>query len=319
MPKVDVSVSEIPQEIPRVVVDNKQVGQKAARYFLRKGYRHFAYFSWKDVLVNQIRKESFIKILKDEGDVLDECIHVIEQPDESVMMDWREHTECLVEQVKKMPRPLAVFTGQNNLGSSLVEACVSAGIAVPDEVAVLGVDNIEFLCECSVVPLSSIDTHLMDLGYMAAQQLGRLMAGEIDHSEPTIAVASGEIITRRSTEALAISHPGVLKAMEFMRQEFKRGLVLDEVYEHVGLSKRGMEKAFKKHLMDSPASVLRQIRLNYAKRCLTQSNIKIESLALECGYSNSSNLSHAFNREVGMSPQDYRSAYRSPLFVNRNN
>jgi len=315
MPKVDVTVRKISQDIPRVVVDNEQIGQKAARYFLRKGYKNFAYFSWADVFVNQMRKESFIKVLKDEGGVLDECIHVIDQPDESVMKDWEKHTECLVEQLRKMPRPLAVFTGQDNLGSSLVEACVNAGIAVPDEVAVLGVDNIEFLCECSVVPLSSIDTSLIDLGYMAAQQLGRLMAGEIDNTESILTVPSGDIITRRSTEALAVSHPGVLKALVFMRQEFKRGLVLEEVYEHVGLSKRGLEKAFKRHLSDSPASVLRQIRLNYAKRCLTQTNIKIEALALECGYSNSSNLSHAFNREIGISPQDYRSAYRSPLFT----
>ena len=76
-----------------------------------------------------------------------------------------------------------------------------------------------------------------------------------------------------------------------------------------------LEKAFKKHLNDSPASVLRQIRLNYAKNVLTQTDTKIEAIALECGYSNSSNLSHAFNREVGMSPQEYRNRYRSPIFM----
>ena len=317
MPKVDITAREIPQEIPRVVVDNQQIGQKAARYFMRKGYKDFAYFSWDEIFVNGVRKESFIETLKDEGGVLDECIHIIEQPDESVMMDWEKHIECLVDQVKKMPRPLAVFTGQDNLGSSLVEACLIAGISVPDEVAVLGVDNIEFLCECSLVPLSSIDTRLSELGYAAAEQLGRLINGEIDNSAPTITVPSGDVITRRSTEALAVSHPAVVAALQLMRREFMNGLVLDDVYAHVDLSKRGLEKAFKTHLTDSPASVLRQIRLNYAKKSLTQTDVKIEAIALECGYSNSSNLSHAFNREVGMSPQDYRSMYRSSMVMNR--
>ncbi len=314
MPKVDVTIRDIPQQIPRVVVNNQEVGRKAARYYLRKGYKHFAYFSWKNIRVNQARKEAFIEVLKKEGDILDEFIHVIEQPDESVMMNWEKHIACLVEQIQKMPRPLAVFTGQDNLGSSLIEACASANISVPDEVAVLGVDNIDFICDCSVVPLSSIDTRLTDLGYMAAKQLGRLMDGEIDNSEPILNVPSGDVVSRRSTEALAVSHPAVVKALEYMRKEFMNGLVLEDIYEHVGFSKRGLEKAFQRHLSDSPASVLRQIRLNYAKKCLTQTDIKIEALARECGYSNSSNLSHAFNREIGMSPQDYRIAYRSPLF-----
>ena len=317
MPKVDVTLRDIPQDIPRVVCDNDQIGRKAARHFLRRGYKEFAYFSWDSVGVNQIRKDSFLEMLSDEG-VPDSRVHLIHQPDAEVMRDWKKHTECIVDQIKQLPRPLAVFTGQDNLGVTLVEACVNAGIAVPDEVAVLGVDNIEFLCECSIVPLSSVDTHLTDLGYAAAEQLGRLMNGEIDNKEPVRTVPSGDVINRRSTEALAVSHPAVANALHMMRMKFKEGLVLEDVYEHVKLSKRGLEKAFKKHLNDSPASVLRQIRLNYAKNSLTQTDTKIEAIALECGYSNSSNLSHAFNREVGMSPQDYRNRYRSPLYMNRN-
>jgi len=314
MPKVDITLREMPIDIPRVVVDNDQVGRKAARCFLRRGYKEFAYFSWDKVMVNEIRKDSFFGMLKDEG-IPDEQIHVIYQPEEEMLRDWEKHTEFIVEQIKKLPRPLAVFTGQDNLGVTLIEACVKAGIAVPDEVAVVGVDNIEFLCECSLVPLSSVDTHLTDLGYAAAEQLGRLMDGEIDNKEPVRTVPCGDVIGRRSTEALAVSHPAVSLALKLMRLHFKDGLVLEDIYENVKISKRGLEKAFKKHLNDSPASVLRQIRLNYAKNVLTQTDTKIEAIALECGYSNSSNLSHAFNREVGMSPQEYRNRYRSPIFM----
>ncbi|BDS05072.1 XylR family transcriptional regulator [Oceaniferula spumae] len=317
MPKVDVTLRDMPQQIPRVVVDNDLIGKKAASHFLKRGFKEFAYFSWGDVEINQIRKEAFINSLSDEG-VTEDHIHIIHQPDECLIRDWKAHTEALIEQVKDLPRPLAVFTGQDNLGVTLVEACVDAGISVPEEIAVLGVDNIVFLCECSVVPLSSIDTHLEDLGYAAAEQLGRLLSGEIDNSEPVRTVPPGDVINRRSTESIAISHIPVANALKLMRSKFKDNLTLEDVYEHVGLSKRGLEKAFKKHLNDSPASVLRQIRLNYAKKCLTQSDIKIEAIALECGYSNSSNLSHAFNREIGIPPLEYRNRYRSPLFSSRN-
>ena len=140
------------------------------------------------------------------------------------------------------------------------------------------------------------------------------MGGEIDNQEPPVTVAIKSIVNRRSTEAIAVTHPAVARALDLMRREFKSGLELEEVYEFSGISKRGLEKAFKRHLNDSPAVVLRRIRLDYAKNCLSRTDIKIESIAVDCGYSNSSNLSHAFNREIGISPQEYRNTYRSPLF-----
>ena len=313
MPKVDITLRDIPVDIPRVVCDNDVIGRKAANYYLRRGYKDFAYFSWQGVRVNQIRKEAFIKQLEGEG-VASDRIHIIEQPGDEVIRDWKKHTEYLVKQINGLPRPLAVFTGQDNLGVTLIEACVNAGIAVPDEVSVMGVDNVEFLCECSVVPMSSLDVNLSALGYAAADQLGKLMRGEIKNDEPIRKVEPGNVIERRSSDVLAVSHPAVAKALTLMRKGFMLGIVLEDIYGAVGLSKRGLEKAFKKHLDDSPAAVLRQIRLNYAKNRLTQTDVKIEAIALECGYSNSSNLSHAFSREVGVSPQDYRNKYRSPLF-----
>ena len=314
MPKVDITVKDIPEQIPRVVVDDVRVGEKAANHFLRRGYKDFAFLFWDCVEVNQIRMEHYIATLKAAG-VSEERIHVIQQPGEKVIRDWDAHCKALVEQVVALPRPLAVFTGQDNMGVTLVEACVNEGITVPDEIAVLGVDNIEILCECAVVPLSSVDTNLSTLGYMAAKQLGRLMDGEITVDEPPLKIGIGDVISRRSTDSLAVAHASVAKALKIMKAKFREGLVLEDVYEHVGLSKRGLEKAFRKHLNDSPASVLRQMRLNFVKTSLTQTDIKIGAIAMECGYSNSSNLSHAFNREVGMSPQDYRDRYRSPLIT----
>ncbi|GAA5494361.1 xylose operon regulatory protein [Rubritalea halochordaticola] len=313
MPKVDITLRNIPQTIPRVVVDNDQIGRRAANHFLKRGYKNFAYFSWADVSINQIRKSSFLETLRQAG-VSDDAIHVLKQPDAEVIHDWKLYIDNITNQIKQLPRPIGVFTGQDNLGVSTIEACVNAGISVPDEVAVLGVDNIDFLCECSVVPLSSIDTNLVELGYMAAKQLGRLLDGEIDENEPVLTIPVKGVIDRRSTEMLAVEHPAVAKALAIMRRDFKNGLVLDDVYEHSGFSKRGLEKAFKRHLKDSPASILRKIRLDYAKNQLSQTDTKIEAIAVECGYSNSSNLSHAFKREIGMSPQEYRNEYRSPLF-----
>jgi LacI family transcriptional regulator len=205
-----------------------------------------------------------------------------------------------------MPRPLAVFAGQDNLGSSLIEIATRAGIHIPEEIAVLGVDNTELLCEGSPIPLSSVRTRLYEVGYYAASQLDRLMSKEIKNSEPPILVSPHGIISRQSTDILAIEHPGVATAVRYIKEHFSKPITIEEIIEHVGLSKRGLEKAFEKHLGRSPASELRRLRLDNAKRLLTGTKDKIDSIAFDCGYSNSSNLSCAFRRDTGMSPRNYR-------------
>ena len=170
MPKVDVSFADLPEPIPRVRVDNVKIAQMAAEHFLSRGFHHFAYFSWPTVDVNSIRMENFFESLRKEG-IPDESLHVIKQSSAKTLGDWDKYQKEIFEQLQHLPRPLAVFAGQDNLGATLIEICLRNNIHVPEEISVLGVDNIEFLCDCMQVPQSSIVTRLEDLGYTAAQQL----------------------------------------------------------------------------------------------------------------------------------------------------
>lgn len=309
MPKVDVSISHIPQKIPRVVIDNEAVSRLAAQHFLKRGFSHFAYFEWTAVEVNTVRERHFRQALIEAG-VPEKNIHKLRQPKPRIMRDWVAHERALVEQLDLLPRPLAVFTGQDNLGASLIEVCMHNGIHVPEEVSVLGVDNIEFLCDCLAVPMSSIDTRLEDLGYEAARQLQRLLNGEITKNEPPLLVPPGQVVRRRSTEVLAVPHAGVARALQVMRAEFGSPITLEDICERIGISKRGLEKAFRTHLRRSPAAELRRIRIDHAKRMLTETDTKIEAIAKDCGYCNSSNLSLAFKRDSELSPRAYRRKFR---------
>jgi len=310
MPKVDISVHDIPETIPRVAVDNEAIGRLAAEHFLSRGFHHFAFYSWPIVDVNQIRMSSFFDALREAG-VPKSSLHVIRQTPAKNMGDWDSHQNFILSQLGKLPRPLAVFAGQDNLGVTLIEICERNGIHIPDEIAVLGVDNIEFLCECLMVPLSSIDTRLEKLGYEAAHQLDRLLNKEITKNEPPQIIKPQGIICRQSTDVLAVEHPAVIKALQFTKNNFHKPIILEDVAEYAGMSKRGMEKAFQKYLGRSPAAELRRVRLDNAKRMLTETNDKIESIAIDCGYSNSSNLSFSFNKETGMSPRAYRNNFRA--------
>jgi LacI family transcriptional regulator len=305
MPKIDISISDIPEKIPRVTVNNDKIGRLAAEHFIARGFHNFAFYNWKIVDVNHTRREAFFDALTAAG-IPQNCQHIIEQPSNKIMRDWESHHQAILEQLNNLPRPLAVFAGQDNLGVTLIEICERSGIHVPEEISILGVDNIEFLCECLIVPLSSIDTRLETLGYEAARQLDRLMNGEITRNEPSIQIDPGGVISRQSTDILALTHPAVVAALRFIRNNFSKPITLDVIAKRSGMSKRGLEKAFIKHLGRSPAAELRRIRLDHAKRMLTETNEKTEAIAAACGYSNSSNLSFAFNKATGMSPRAYR-------------
>jgi LacI family transcriptional regulator len=308
MPKIDISISNIPETIPRVTVDNDAIGRLAAEHFVTRGFKHFAFYNWPIVDVNCTRRKAFFDALT-EANIPKTSQHIINQPSTAIMRDWDSHQNAILEQLKQIPRPLAVFAGQDNLGVTLIEICERSGIHVPEEISILGVDNIEFLCECLVVPLSSIDTRFEKLGYTAAKQLDRLMNGEITCNEPPIRIAPHGIINRQSTDSLAIEHPAVVAALRFIRKNFSQPITIENIAQYAQISRRGLEKAFAKHLGISPATELRRIRLDHAKRLLTETSEKTETIAIACGYSNSSNLSFAFNRATGMSPRTYRNNF----------
>lgn len=309
MPKVDITVSDIPLPIPRVTVDNDSIGHMAAQHFLERGFKNFAFYNWPTLDIYPVRRDAFFKALRKAG-VPPENLHEIEQSPDNIIGQWEQHQHHMLQQLEMLPRPLAVFTGQDNLGVTLTEICSLAGIQVPGEIAILGADDIELLCDCQAVPLSSIDTNLEKLGYAAAQQLDRLMDGEITNEEPPVRIEPKQVTLRQSTDALAVPHAAVVLALQYLKEHYHEAITIEDIGAYAGMSKRGMEKAFEKHLGCSPAGELRRIRLDNAMRMLTETDDKIAAIAHDCGYSNSSNLSFAFNRETGMSPRAYRNRYR---------
>jgi LacI family transcriptional regulator len=308
MPVVDISYIDMPRQVPRVRVDNNAISKLAAEHFISRGYKFFAYYEWDTVPVNTLRHESFKQQLLEKG-IPEGNIFKIKQTPPEKLGDWESHQSDIIDQVNQLPRPLAVFAGQDNLGASLIEMCVRAGIHVPEEIAVLGVDNTELICEGAPVLLSSVRTRLTELGYQAAQQLDRLIKKEISNKVDPILVPPHGIVCRQSTDMLAIEHPAVATAVRYIKQHYGEPITIEDIIKFTGLSKRGLEKAFEKHLGRTPASELRRIRLDEAKRLLTETIDKIDSIALDCGYSNSSNLSCAFRRDTDMSPRAYRLKY----------
>ncbi len=309
MPCVDLTPVTMPIPVPRVLVDNEAVGQQAAEHLLGCGFRTFAFFGQKGVWASTVRGRAFAAALRARG-VAEEGVFSLMTPADRLRNHWPEYEEAVHGLLTGLPRPVGIYCGQENLAAELVEVCASRGIRVPEEVAVLGTDNIEFVCECLRIPLSSIDTRQEELGYRAAERLQQYMAGTIGPDAEPLLVAPAGVVRRQSTDVVAVSHPGVSRALRHLREHFGEPLCLRDLEPIAGISYRGLQEAFKRVIGRGPGAELRRLRLRHAKRMLLDTDAKIDTIAHACGYSNSTNLGTALKRETNLSASAYREQHR---------
>ena len=214
----------------------------------------------------------------------------------------------IVQQVQKVDLPVGLLAATDGIAVTAMIALEQAGILVPEQAAILGIDN--DLCRClpAPVPLSSIDTNRESIGYTAARLLDRLMDG---HSNPTtcIDVKPIGVVERESTDILAVDDLEVASALRFIFMNYRRPIGVREVADQSGISLRRLQARFKSVLNRTILEVLNNRRIDHAKQMLTETNAKIRSIADESGFGDGTRLIRAFSRTVGQTPGEYRSSH----------
>jgi LacI family transcriptional regulator len=307
VPIVDLAESQSHIPLPRVLPDNAAIGRMAAEYFLNRGYEHFAFIHRWGLGTSQRRGEYFEKTALEAGYP---CEVLSWQDARGSKPDTREQRHhWMVKCLRSLPKPLAVFSSRDAEAVEVMEACFSAKILIPEQVAILGVDNSEVLCECLRVPLSSIDDSLEIIGYEGAALLDRILSGEKPPKVPIYIPPAG-IVERRSTDSLAVNHPGVAAALNFIYQNSHRPIAMRDVYRSVAMSRSGLEKAFREHFARAPMEELRRVRLERAKKLLLETDDKIFNIACATGLQTSNNLCRIFREHLGITPNQFRLQHR---------
>ncbi|MEM1227934.1 MAG: DNA-binding transcriptional regulator [Planctomycetota bacterium] len=307
VPIVDLAESRPHIRLPRVTVDNAAVGQLAATYFLDRGYRHFAFVHRWELGASQARRDHFSGLIRAAGfscDVLSWGKERRGRPDTRTQL-----RRWMKQRIVKLAFPLAVFASRDIEAVTIIDSCLELGLSVPEQVAVLGVGNSEPICECLRVPLSSIEENWERVGFEGAAVLEGLMRGEPPHHR-SILIPPGRVIERRSTDGLAVEHSQVVAALRFIHDNAHESISMSDVVRHVGMSRSGLEKAFRDHFVRPPIEELRRIRLLRAKDMLRDTEKKVAEIARIQGYRTSHNLCRAFAREVGLTPKQYRQSHR---------
>jgi len=201
--------------------------------------------------------------------------------------------------------PVGVLACYDIKAQQLLDACRDASIAVPEDVAVLGVDNDPVLCSLTTPPLSSVIPNAQRSGFEAAALLDRMMAGKKEPPTPHLIEPLG-IETRQSTDVLAIPDRDVAAALRFIREHACDGIGVAEVLKAVPLSRRVLEQRFQKLLGRTPHDEITRVQIENVKRLLEDSDLPLEAIAGRCGYKHVEYMTVAFKREVGVPPSVWR-------------
>ncbi len=293
-----------------VRLDNEKCGQLAARHFWERGYRNFAYFSMGYTYWSRFRYECFVSALKefDAGCVL--CPQAKRKNSEMLpTLWWQGLDDSVFAWIESLPKPVGIFCSYDNHAFYLTNLCSSSGIAIPEEVAILGVDNDESLCKTTNPPISSIDPNAKMIGYQAASLLNRMMNREPLPDLPVV-VQPLHIATRQSTDNIAVNNVILARAMRFIRNEVARNIRVSEIAHELGVSRGTLNNLFKKHMNSTPIEEILRVRMEWAKELLSDTMIPIAEIAEMVGYQTSEYFSRAFTREVGASPKQYRFSFQ---------
>jgi LacI family transcriptional regulator len=202
--------------------------------------------------------------------------------------------------------PLGIFCYNDCVAADIVDACIEAGIQIPGQVAVLGVDNDPVICDCVQVPLSSVRHDLEGMAYEAAALLDSLINGEPPPKVPKRISPKG-VVTRKSTEVLAVENPKVGAALSYIQGNFSRGnLSVDDVVAQVRLPRRSLERAFRTELQRTMLHEILRVRMDHAQKLLETTGLSITDIAAQSGFASLNHFFRVFHGRTGMTPRAFR-------------
>jgi LacI family transcriptional regulator len=296
VPTVDMFNGVGMPDLPKVWIDNEAIGRMAGDYLVTQGFQDIGYFYYDPKIANQGNEVERSAGLRRAVEAAGRQFH-------GVTFD-----RCIA-QIRKLPHPLALMAQNDLVGDLLIHRLLEAGLRVPQDVAVIGVDSDELYRAFSPVPQTSVDSNVEYQGYAAAQLLDRLMKGEQRPLEPVM-IPPSRVVERDSTSLLSSQHAPTNKALHFIREHYGEEIDVEEIARQTGLSRYQLNEHFKEHVGESISQHLLRIRLNHAHRRLAESDEKIQTLASELGFGSAAYFSTVFHKATGLTPAEYRQRAR---------
>ncbi len=289
--------------LPGVFPDSAEVGRVVAEHLLARGFRSFATLTSLKNVDNELEVREFARLVGEAGF---ECVsaHFPQHPQRDLAA-WRKTVQLIDRALDRWTPPVGVFVGQEVCGRLVVQAGHRRGWRIPDDVAIVAGKNEPTLCEQPRPSLTSVEIGYDRIGYAAAELLDRLMGGEPPPDEPT-RVAPHGLVVRESTDFFAVAHPVVAAALAYIAAHSHRRIGPDDVARAVSVETRTLQNYFRDSIQRPIAAEVRRVRIERAKRELTQSTRPLDAIARDVGFGTIQRLYEVFRRELGVTPGEYR-------------
>jgi LacI family transcriptional regulator len=304
---VSCSESSLLDASPLVCVDDRQAGEAVAEHLLACAFKHFAYYG--DLKLAGARLNGFQGRLASADFPCHVAPPALFENRDDRHQPWAEE---LANWIAALPKPVGIFAWNDVAARELAMACKDASIPIPDQVAIIGVNNDELLCESAWPPLSSLSVDFVRVGYLAAQLLERLLDGEnIPEHELKACVRPGGVIRRQSTDVLAVDDPDIAKAVAIIREHACGPFTVKDLLREIPLIRRTLERRFVEKLGRTPYEEITRVRMEMAQTLLRDTNETLPRIAQRCGFCAPQALNYMFRKVTGQTPAAYRRLYRS--------
>ncbi len=292
---------------PYVGVDDQAVARMAMQHLLDRGFRHFGFCGYRRrySAAADRRCDAFLELAREAGCTADVCAVSDSEPTfGQELRSWKKELRLIAGWIRSLPRPVGVMACTDERGLAVLEACRQIGVAVPDEVAVIGVANDECLCALSIPPLSSVDVSAEQIGYKAATVLEELMDG--GNAPEQVLLEPRCVVSRRSTDILAVGDPTVAAALAFIRDHACEQIHVEDVARHVQLSRSSLEHRLKQAISRTVYQEIQRSRIFLAQQLLADSQLPIKQIAYQTGFNSVQYMTRAFRAAIQQTPGAYR-------------
>ncbi len=308
VPAIDLFALHPSGGIPRFGVDNVAASRMAVDYFRELGFENIAYCGFRGVYYCERRSKAFVEYMQ-QLQLPAHVFPVTEAASRPSVFDREAAGQFDIERIgdwlRTLPKPVALMAGTDTRARQVLEACRLSNLHVPDEVAVLGVGNDEVMCNLADPPLTSVALRPEEIGRRAAALLDRMMRGD-KPVEDHVEVGPLCVVSRQSTNTLAIKDPLVHEAVRYIREKYTEGATVSKLVEHLGISRSTLQRRFLESLGRSPRAELIRVQLDRVEQLLRDTDLPLTKIAQRTGFNYVECMMKLFKRKTGKTPTEFR-------------
>ncbi len=296
-------------DLPVIRTDSSSIAEMASQHLIEKGLKNFAFCGFKNYDWSEQRGLYFRKFNEEAG----YGTHVYFPPSCIQYNEWEYEQKYISKWVNELPKPVGIFACNDDRGQHILEVCKESNIKVPEDVAVVGVDNDPIICDISDPPLTSIALNIESAGYEAAKLIDNMIEGR-EILDNQILVTPSFLVQRQSSDILAVDDADVAQAIQFIINNAKNKILVEDVVRTTGISKRTLERKFKQTIHRSIYNQIQFVRIDLLSKLLVETDLSISKITSLFDFTDMEHISRYFKREKGVGLREFRKYHKPGNF-----